>query len=348
MTNLINKSLSAASAAAKMAIGALSYARSRSTPTYAYQSMIRLFTLTGGRSNDIISSWIAKFNPPYRLPSTTGALGNLSPPEITRIAGGLRERGFHVFDHRLAPETCRALLDFALTRPCLARQTDNKPELRSSPQRYNRANPTSIIFDFPADDLINNATVQSLMCDSSIISIAQAYLGSRPVLDTVNLWWTTAYGTAPDSNAAQFYHFDMDHLKWIKFFVYLTDVTPQSGPHCFVAGSHRTDGIPNSLLHKGYARHTDEDVKAHYPADCLVEIPGPTGTILAEDTRGLHKGKPVHIGDRLIFELEFSNCLFGGKGLSTARLRNFHSAQFKNAVRDYGRMYERWNPVNRP
>ena len=101
MTKLINKSLGAATAAAKMAIGALSYAKSRSTPAYAYQSMIRLFTLTGGRSNDIISSWIAKLNPPYALPSTSGVLGNLTPPDSTRIASGLRERGFHVFDQRL-------------------------------------------------------------------------------------------------------------------------------------------------------------------------------------------------------------------------------------------------------
>ena len=42
----------------------------------------------------------------------------------------------------------------------------------------------------------------------------------------------------------------------------------------------------------------------------MVEIGGPRGTIFAEDTRGLHKGKHLLTGDRLLFQLEFSNSLF--------------------------------------
>src|SRR6185437_17098348 len=82
--------------------------------------------------------------------------------------------------------------------------------------------------------------------------------------------------------------------------------------HSFVRGSHRTGGIPSALLSKGYARLTDEDVARHYARTDVMEFLAPRGTVLAEDTRGLHKGLPVRRGDRLMLQLQFSNSLFGG------------------------------------
>jgi hypothetical protein len=67
------------------------------------------------------------------------------------------------------------------------------------------------------------------------------------------------------------------------------------------------------LLEKGYARLTDEEVNTQYPADSFIEFTAPRGTIIAEDTRGLHKGKHVIKGDRLMFQLQFTNSLFGGE-----------------------------------
>jgi ectoine hydroxylase-related dioxygenase (phytanoyl-CoA dioxygenase family) len=162
------------------------------------------------------------------------------------------------------------------------------------------------------------------------------------VLDTVNMWWTTAFGTRPDSSAAQLWHFDMDRLRWIKFFVYLTDVTLESGPHCFVAGSHRTGGIPQDLRDLGYARITDDVVDRHYPREAIKEFVAPRGSILAEDTRGLHKGKPAIKGDRLMLEFEFSNSLFGGNPVHAARLTEFRDAQFERFVGEHRRLLQRW------
>jgi ectoine hydroxylase-related dioxygenase (phytanoyl-CoA dioxygenase family) len=104
----------------------------------------------------------------------------------------------------------------------------------------------------------------------------------------------------------------MDRIRWLKFFIYLTDVDTDNGPHSFIAGSHRTGGIPPSLLRKGYVRLTDGEVREQYPAEDFIEFTGARGTVLAEDTRGLHKGKHVARGDRLVLQLQFSNSLFGG------------------------------------
>jgi hypothetical protein len=126
------------------------------------------------------------------------------------------------------------------------------------------------------------------------------------------MWWHTAYSKVPDKGAAQYWHFDMDRIKWIKFFIYLTDVGPNNGPHSFMKGSHRTGGIPEKLRMKGYARLSDDEVESCYSNDSVVEFSTPRGTIIAEDTRGLHKGKVVLSGDRLLLQLQFSNSLFGG------------------------------------
>jgi ectoine hydroxylase-related dioxygenase (phytanoyl-CoA dioxygenase family) len=141
--------------------------------------------------------------------------------------------------------------------------------------------------------------------------VAQEYLGSKPVLDVLGMWWHTNFSDKPDSEAAQFFHFDMDRPKWLKFFIYLTDVEATNGPHIFVAGSHRSEGIPSSMLKKGYARLTDEEVEKYYDKKNIIEFTAPKGTIIAEDTRGLHKGKHVEKGARLMLQIQFSNTLFG-------------------------------------
>ena len=40
---------------------------------------------------------------------------------------------------------------------------------------------------------------------------------SAPVFDFIAMWWHTQSNT-PDKEAAQYFHFDMDRLRWIKFF----------------------------------------------------------------------------------------------------------------------------------
>jgi hypothetical protein len=66
---------------------------------------------------------------------------------------------------------------------------------------------------------------------------------------------------------------------------------------------------PASLLRD--ERLTDGEILQHYAADDLVELCGPVGTILAVDTRGFHKGKPLENRDRLLFQIQYSDSLFG-------------------------------------
>ncbi|MCC7460196.1 MAG: phytanoyl-CoA dioxygenase family protein [Proteobacteria bacterium] len=103
------------------------------------------------------------------------------------------------------------------------------------------------------------------------------------------------------------FHFDMDRIKFLKFFLYLTDVTPQNGPHCYVEKSHRN--LPTELRRDG--RFKDEEIIRSFGKDSVLELCAPKGTLFAIDTRGLHKGIPLESGNRLIFQIEFANSMFG-------------------------------------
>ena len=65
------------------------------------------------------------------------------------------------------------------------------------------------------------------------------------------------------------------------------------------------------MFRKPTARTRDEEVLRHYTAQRITTITGPRGLIFAADTRGLHRGAPLHSGDRIILQLQFSNSSFG-------------------------------------
>lgn len=297
--------------AARTLLGAAAFMKNGRTPPFAYQSMLQLFCATGGASNDAMSSLVSFAKRPYVLPDQCGVLGDLSSEAVDAVGSDLRQRGYHVFKQRLSDDLCDRLVEFATSSPCVQRGMDGEVNADEDVSLFPRQRPEAIRYDFLEQTLIDNPLVQQLMADRSVIAVAQNYLQAQPIVDVVAMWWNVA-SAKPDKQAAQFWHFDMDRIKWLKFFIYLTDVGPENGPHSFVEGSHRTGGISESLLRKGYSRLTDEEVCGNYPAERFVEFTAPRGTILAEDTRGLHKGKHVNSGDRLMLQLQFSNSLFGG------------------------------------
>lgn len=320
-------------------IGLIVYPFRRSTPWLSHQAMIWLFCVTRGRLNDFFSRAIAWIHPPYRFASMNGVLGDMSDERLRKkVAQDLRERGYHVFERRLPDDLCDRLLQYALTHECKLRPMDGMDKGKTIRAVYHREAPRAVRYEFEMEDVLRNPDVQRLLGDLSLAAVAQEYLGSRPIVDILGLWWHTRFSDVPDAEAAQFFHFDMDRFKWLKFFIYLTDVETDSGPHSFVAGSHRTGGISSRLLNKGYARLTDEEVKAEFAQQDIIEFVGRRGTILAEDTRGLHKGKHVAHGDRLVLQFQFSNSLFG-TNLARASMGEVKNPALQAAIAAHPQMY---------
>lgn len=296
-----------------LVIGFALYLVTKKTPAFAYQSMIRLFCLTKGYSNDYLSRLIGVFRRPYRFHDAAGILGDMSDASRrASIVSSLRDRGFYVFEKRLPDKICDRLLQYATSHRCQASPMDEQRYSEPVWAVYRRNKTQAVRYEFSANDLLANHDVQAILADLSFAAIAQDYLGAKPVIDVLSMWWLTDFSNKPDSKAAQYFHFDMDRPKWLKVFIYLTDVGAMSGPHTFIAGSHKSGRIPTCLLSKGYARLSDEEVSRVFDKRDIIEFTAPRGTIIVEDTRGLHKGKQVEQGDRLILQIQFSNCLFGG------------------------------------
>src|SRR5258706_8587023 len=159
--------------------------------------------------------------------------------------------------------------------------------------------------------LANVPDVQDFAAAAGLLDIAHRYLGCLPVLDSVAMWWSTPHLERAADEIAQTFHIDYDRVKWLKIFIYLTDVTPESGPHVYVRHSHLREERRAELIGRGYVRLPDEDVLRVYRADEVVNICGPAGTVLFEDTSGFHKGRMPEKQERLMLEYQFSCNLFG-------------------------------------
>lgn len=285
-------------------LGYLLFRLTKQTQWYPYVSFRRLFVLTRGRSNDHMSELLSRNNPPYPLGPVQGVLGSMGQSELESIVKSINENGFYVFDSKLPADQVNALVQFAEKAEAELIPPGPGGEQGSV---YDRNKLLSPRYQFAEKDVMANSLVQRLTADPTLFAVAQAYLRSKPIQDLTAMWWSTAYSREASSEAAQLFHFDMDRFKFIKFFFYLTDVDSHNGPHCYVRGSHKT--IPTSIWRDG--RIKDNEILENFPKEDILEIGGPKGTIIAVDTRGLHKGKVLERGERLILQLEYTNSLFG-------------------------------------
>ncbi len=221
--------------------------------------------------------------------------------EINRAVEGVRRDGFYIFEHIVDAGITSAIREFAELAPCQPRGVN------AAPAQYPRTDPPVGRYDFAETVSLQCAEVQEFATDPAMAAIAQTYLGQPVLMDEVAMWWTTTR-KAEDANVnAQQFHQDRDRLSFLKFFIYLTDVTTDTGPHVYLKGSHLD--IPRSL--RGDGRKTDEAVRKAGLWDNVTELCGPPGTLMAVDTIGLHKGKTPIATDRLALENEFSTSLFG-------------------------------------
>lgn len=286
-----------------------SFAATGSTPQAAYVAMRELFYLTNGQFNRSVSTSISRALPPLRVPATEDVVFG---DRISDVVQGLQTKGYWVFSEQLEAGAIKGLLDLATTAKAWIRPATGSPsESAVYPEMHALSHR---IYDFDETLLARAAASWDVAVRSEFVSVARAYLNCEPILDLVAMWWSfSGKDTKQElSSAAQLYHFDMDRIRFIKFFVYLTDVNELNGPHSYIEGS-QLDLRSKSLMRDG--RFGDREVLRHFPTEER-RILGKKGTIFVADTSGLHKGVPVAQGERLIFQLEFSNSLFGAPYLS--------------------------------
>ena len=329
----------------RLLLGLLVYLLFTKNTNFGYQGLVSSFCNTKGLSTKFLHKIVRFFKRPYTFnENTSGVLGALEDSKVKKIAQEIEQKGYYVFENRLSEETCSKLLKFALETKAVVRPDKNFDNSVASVkelqrQKIDRDNPIVIRYDFLSEDLLKNEEVQKLLADMSLIAVAQAYLQCKPKSDVLGMWWHTAFSKEENPDAATMYHFDMDRIKWLKFFFYLTDTTKETGAHQFIEGSHNGN-IPYKFLKRGYSRLKASEVLEYYGEDKEITYEAPKGTIIAEDTSGLHRGNPVQRDDRLLFQIQFSDALFGAE-LHTSKLdeENLH-LMLKDRIKKYPDIYE--------
>lgn len=244
-----------------------------------------------------------------------GILGTIDGAALERAVSAVRADGCYVFEERVDDSLLDELTALAELLPSYA---SLKPDSHIAKIEFDPAHLLRSRYFCDQADLVNSEIVQRLVADPSLGAVADDYLGCDSVQVDVGMWRSVVFGAETSSASSQMFHSDRDHLQFVKFFVYLTDVISGTGPHVFVRGSHRSRPLP---LRRD-VRYTDEEVVEYYAPEDIVEICGRRGTIMAVDTSGLHKGKLPETGERWIIELEFASSLFGPGADSSAFRRS--------------------------
>ena len=153
----------------------------------------------------------------------------------------------------------------------------------------------------------------ALALEPQVVALANAYVGMRSYLRGLEMWRNLPTDEPP--KLSQLWHRDWDDVVNLKLFVYLSDVTDESGPFTFAPGTQ--PGGPRQLDVQD--RLSDEEMAERIPREEWVVCTGPPGTVVLADTCGYHKGGKPTKGDRLLWTAQFTS------GAADAK-RNFELA----------------------
>ena len=274
---------------------------------FSHRVFRKAFIASSGRINDFISFLISKFSVRMSLKELNRLKSNKTNwlKEKETFKNSMSNHGFYVFNEKMQKEELY-LMQKSLEKMDLYFYDlkDNKQKILVNESDLLKSNK----YSRQKDDLINSKTIRDWALSKEIVTLAQEYLKSKPYCDLLASWISLPTKNEQMlSKAAQKFHFDMDRIKFIKFFVYLTDVSEINGPHNYIKSSHKK--LPYGLKQDG--RISDEKILNYFGHDNSIKITGPAGTIIAVDTRGFHKGTQLIEGKRDILQVEFSNSPFG-------------------------------------
>lgn len=288
-----------------MIMGILVFILTRKTPHIAYRAMRKVYAIKGPSFTKPLSSLCDKLdykNWKKESPSKE-SIFHYGENQIHEIAQTIKKDGYCVLPFQLPENFLQHIENLAKN----AEYEIRSPALTGM-HKIDLNKPLGGMYNFSEENgLLLDNHVSQLVHDSLFLDISRAYLGTAPVTDLVNMSWVMPVQNPDKVALAQMYHFDLDRLNFIKFFIYIIDVDATNGPHCFIKGSHTNKS--RDLCED--RRYSDEEVYRKYGKESEIMMIGRRGMIIAEDTSGFHKGLSPEKGSRLMLQLEYSSSLFG-------------------------------------
>jgi hypothetical protein len=207
----------------------------------------------------------------------------------------LSQSGIAMMGELLSPQACQELRHYFNGRDVFDSYRPGSP--RFLPADSGKRHPDAHIAHHLPEDVLRAPHLMALANDPRILGIVSEFLGCKPTIGYLAAWWS--YHTDMGAQQAEFFHRDVDDWKFVKLFVYLTDVGPNSGPHVYVQNSANCKKLTK------IRRFTDEEVRSTFGPENLLVMTAKAGQGFLEDTFGIHKGQPVVNGTRLIFQVVY-------------------------------------------
>ena len=199
-----------------------------------------------------------------RRPSWRSALANLEAltrPSKTRsldsekskaMFKALSENGHTSDINPLSKEQVKEMYDYLVKQKMLEyRSSDNRAfTLDEVPTNWSTAY-------YPIETLIKAPHLFTVANNPDILSVIENRFGCKPEIGVMQAMWRFPNDNDPVDD--ELWHRDYEALRFVKCFLYLTDVDSNSGPHKFIETSHRV----NKKTKIGSIR-TDEEIEKSY------------------------------------------------------------------------------------
>ena len=183
---------------------------------------------------------------------------------------------------------------------------------------------------YKLSDIAATPHVIEIANDPELISLAERYLGCVPTIYSLNIWWSRP-ATDDGIRTTQSFHRDIDDYKFLSLFIYLSDVSMETGPHQYAIGTHTNEGLANILaqslnlsntraleeirrssefnavlanLNRGQSDLTPEHAESII-GDNYKSYIGPAGTGLIISPAGFHKGLTPRSDPRLMLWVRY-------------------------------------------
>lgn len=230
--------------------------------------------------------------------------------ELIELVSHYRSSGYVSLPFRLTPNLLTEIRNECYQLPCNAINLGSSKSFKSVssvPDNYG----SKLI----TDDLLTTQipTMTKLLSSDFFYLLSKLLMSSKKAYLGVCQFWLSNPLNTPDTYAAQNWHWDCDGIAWVKYFLNLSDIDIDSGPHQAILSTHTPGAKSQELLDLGFCgcggvEITLDMIKPtleNHSEQKLVTFCSEKGSILAGDTRCWHRGMPPTSKKRELIELVY-------------------------------------------
>lgn len=255
---------------------------------------------------------------------------NFGSQQSREIAKTVAKQGYCVVDNFLSEDTVNGLLEeltnFNYSSPMNRSETVNLKDIRAHQFEELKENSRTSKYTtkFTGYTMQPDSYFGRLLLDPFMWEVSANFFQCHSFLASMTGFHTSAkdpkyFSQSDVHGSAQNWHTEIPNLRFLRFFIYLTDTSTENGAHCFVSNTH-DDGLiypdrkedfcetafrvyDNGQM-GGYVK--DEWVERNVDPERIIAFNAPKGTLIVENTTGLHKAGRVRKGTREMLDISYA------------------------------------------